>query len=119
MLEKFIEFDPASYHQHLDGDVRHVIPLNDVAYHSTENCPCGADSIEINGKQIAVLHRAFDKREFLEEIPLVEYAEALEMRREFVSNAASLAKDGKIKPEVARFMQTKLDSILQETFRTN
>ena len=120
MIANFIEFDPEAYRSVHHNDVKHFIPVHDVSHHNLPNCTCGADEIAINGVIEIVVHRAFDKRELLEEVQFTEDLLAGSfMRKEYMDTCDSLLSEGKISKPVHMMKRMLFEGQFQEKFRTN
>ncbi len=120
MLKDFIEFDPEMYRAVTHEEVKHFIPVGDCQHHNIPDCECGADEIAINGEIEIIVHRAFDKRELIEEVQYVDTVlEATQIRKEYMENCDRMFQEGKIDKKIYTFKRNAFDGSFQETFRTN
>jgi hypothetical protein len=92
-----VDFEISNCEKVLHENVFHAIPKDDSKEHSITGCKCGFVEVKIGETVVAVVHKAWDKRDLLEMLYHVESPEeAHEIRKEYMEEIDNSFRKGKI-----------------------
>jgi hypothetical protein len=92
-----LNFNFSECEEVVHDDVIHAIPKGDSDKHGVSGCKCGTKEIRFGDTLFAVVHRAWDKRDLVEDLFFTEsYESAHEIRKEYMATIKSLLQRGKV-----------------------
>lgn len=100
--------------------VVHAIPIDDCADHDIPNCTCGAEELRFGGTLIAVVHKAWDRRDLVDRLFSVDTPkEAHELRKEYHKVNTALFHKGLLDKKGFFTKWAEFEDTFENIFRAN